>query len=425
MAISRALNICKLVLGVSAVLLVAGLFGEDTRSRFAADVDFRVWQVPPTPSGMVPSQSWLSIGASPDGDVFITGCDHKTNSALYRLSQKDQQLRWAGDARTASETVNNWMPGETAEKFHVRPVYFRGKLYLATADFTGSDAGYLNHRGFHWYAYDLAAGTFSDLSKAEPGGVGGEHASIVALALDEAGGYIYGLETPRGLLFRYDVALNRTTNLGKAPYFPEGHYMPGRQMWVGKYGRIYFAISAVDHVMYFDPILGWGEEKEWRLATNNGSSMVFRTGAESPDGALVFLADVDGRIYRFSRRDDSFRQIGQLTNSDPASNPTGPLKVRAFNVSRDGKRIYFINDDSDKSAFWEWEIARNVTRRLCMLSELDLRLGSPSLATHGGNESWDRLGYVYFCAFGNNLAHPTELLLCRLNPERLREIRGN
>ena len=76
-----------------------------------------------------------------EGDIFITGCDHKTNSALYRLSQKDQELHYVGDARTASEAAENWMPGETAEKFHVRPIFLRGRLYLATADFTGSDDG--------------------------------------------------------------------------------------------------------------------------------------------------------------------------------------------------------------------------------------------------------------------------------------------
>jgi hypothetical protein len=407
------------------VPLIASMSGEDTRSRLAADVDFKVWRVPATPSGMVPSQCWLSIGAYLDGDIFITGCDHKTDSALYRLSQEDQQLRCVGDARTASEAAKNWMPGETAEKFHVRPIYFRGKLFLATADFTGPDNEYLKHRGFHWYAFDLASGRFSDLSKKEKGGVGGENASIVALALDNARGFIYGLDTPRGLLFRYDIARGVTSNLGRPPCFPEGHYMPGRYMWVSRSGRVYFAVSAVDHVLYFDPTLGWGEKKAWKIASRGRSSKVFRTGAESPDGRSNFMADVDGRIYRYEKEEDTFGQIGKLRNSDPAFDSGRELKARAFNVSRDAKRIYFINDDGAQSAFWEWEVATNLTRRLSLLSELDPRLGSPALATHGGNDSWDLSGRLYFCAFGNDLAHPTTLLLCRLNPERLRAALAN
>jgi hypothetical protein len=420
MEISRSLRFGSLILVAAIVALGGGLAGGIAQSQLSAEVDFKVWTVPATPSGLVPTQSWLSIAASPEGDIFITGCDHKTNAALYRLSQKDQELRYVGDARSASEAVGNWRPGETAEKIHVRPIFLRGQLYLATADFTGSDDGYLTRRGFHWYAYDLAAGRLSDLSKASPGGVGGEHASVVALAVDPARGFVYGLDTPRGLLFRYDVVRGETTKLGKPSYYPEGHFMPGRYMWVSKSGRVYFAVSAVDHVLYFDPGAGWGEKKEWKIAVNGRSSKVFRTGAESADGKSIYMADVDGRIYCYEKEADTFEQIGQLTNSDPEFNSGNALKVRAFNVSRDGKRVYFVNDDAPRSAFWEWEIATNATHRLCLLSELDPQLGMPGVATHGGNESWDKSGRLYFCAFGNDLAHPTDLLLCRVNPEKLR-----
>lgn len=369
----------------------------------------------------MPTQSWLSIGDSPEGDIFITGSDHKTNSALYRFSASDQTLRYVGDAKSASEAVENWAPGETAEKFHVRPTYFRGKVYLATADFTESDDRYLQRRGFHWYSYDLTSQEFSDLSKDEPGGIGGEHASIVALAKDEESGYIYGIDTPCGLIFRYDVDHRKTTNLGKSPRCLKGYQMPGRYMWIGKDRRLYFTVSTVDHVLFYDPRSGWGEKKDWKLDTINGASKVFRTGAESPDRQSVFLADVDGRIFCYRRGEDSFKQIGQLLESNPMSASGRSLKARAFNVSRDGKRIYFINDDAGPAAFWEWVIAGNTTRQLCLLSDLDPRLDSSALTTHGGNESWDRSGRVFFCAFGNDLDHPTQLFLCCLDPEKLRD----
>lgn len=96
--------------------------------------------------------------------------------------------------------------------------------------------------------------------------------------------------------------------------------------------------------------------------------------------------------------------------------------MRAFNVLQDRKRVYFISDDSERSAFWAWDIAGGVTQRLCLLAELDSRLGLPAYWTHGGNGSWDKLGRIYFCAFGNDSTHPTELLLCQLNPERLRRL---
>src|ERR1017187_1243689 len=98
MVILRRSILGRLIQTVAAVL-VYGTAGSSEPSRLAAAVDFKVWTVPSTPSGMVPCQSWFSIGSSPDGDIFITGCDHKTNSALYRLSHVDLQLHYAGDAR--------------------------------------------------------------------------------------------------------------------------------------------------------------------------------------------------------------------------------------------------------------------------------------------------------------------------------------
>jgi hypothetical protein len=75
--------------------------------------------------------------------------DHVSNSALYRLRAGNQAFTYVGDARSASEAAGNWRAGETAEKFHTRPTWHLGKVYIATMDYSRLDGGYLERRGFH------------------------------------------------------------------------------------------------------------------------------------------------------------------------------------------------------------------------------------------------------------------------------------
>src|SRR5579883_1127323 len=156
------------------------------------------WRLPDTPDGLRPTQSWHAIGSSPSGDIYVAGMDHATNSALYRIAAATNRLRYLGDARAASEAAGNWRPGETAEKFHTRPLWLDGKVYVASLDRSTLDGAYLSRRGFHWYAYDAADGRFRDLSAVEPGGVGAPHLGLVTLAGDPARRLIYGAAVPTG-----------------------------------------------------------------------------------------------------------------------------------------------------------------------------------------------------------------------------------
>lgn len=108
------------------------------------------WTMPTTPNGLVPTQSWSGAAPAPEGDVYVAGMDHSTNSALYRLH--GDSLSYLGDAKSASAAAENWRAGETAQKFHVRPIWHNGRVYVATYGSSTLDATYLSLRGFHWYA---------------------------------------------------------------------------------------------------------------------------------------------------------------------------------------------------------------------------------------------------------------------------------
>jgi hypothetical protein len=92
------------------------------------------WQLPNTPNGLKPIESWHATGSAPNGDIYIGGMDHVTNSALYRLDSTLGAISYVGDARSASLAANNWQPTQTAQKFHTRPLWHNGKVYVATMD---------------------------------------------------------------------------------------------------------------------------------------------------------------------------------------------------------------------------------------------------------------------------------------------------
>jgi hypothetical protein len=245
------------------------------------------WTLPDTPNGLRPTQSWSGAGSAPGGDIYVAGMDHQTNAALYRLraeadpaSSPGKALAYVGDARSASEAAGNWQPGETAEKFHTRPTWHRGRVFVATLNRSRLDDGYQAVRGFHWYAYDPARGSFEDLSAGEPGGVGAEHGGLVSVVADRDRDVIYGAMLPTGELYAYDVALGRTRRLGR-PAYGRPHVYAGRALWLDRAGRVYFTAGnsgrgpslgapydplVFNHVRYFDPASGGlGERRDWEL----------------------------------------------------------------------------------------------------------------------------------------------------------------
>ena len=145
----------------SIVLLQHISFGVPTEMPRKGSLDgVTLWNLPETDNGMLPTQSWHSTGNSPEGDIYVAGMDHYTNSALYRLY--GDTLRYVGDAQTASEAVNNWTTEDYAEKFHTRPTHHNGHIYVATLDRSSIDGSFYETRGFHWYAFNPADNSFVD-----------------------------------------------------------------------------------------------------------------------------------------------------------------------------------------------------------------------------------------------------------------------
>jgi hypothetical protein len=385
------------------------------------------WIVPTTPNGLLTDQSWFSVAGAPDGNMYMGACDHLTNSALYKLNPSDDMLRYAGDARAASEAANNWLPGETAQKFHVRPLWYRGRLLLATADYSNQDDLYLQHRGFHWYSYDTRQRDFTDLSVSEPGGVAAEHISIFSTALDESRGMLYGLGSPTAHLYQYNIATGQTTDLGRSPLLSRTYYNPGRFMWTDSSGRVYFTVATAGtlapgepatplYVLFWDPVLGWGARTDWPIAE------MLRTGQWSIDHKHLYILDYPMNLYMFNDEDRTFTKLSHgILPPDRVSPRTHAVRVRSMNVSANEKKLYFVNDTAPAMSVFEWDFMTTDTPlELVSVPAIDSRVDARYTA-FTGHDSWDQDGRFHFTGFGGEGVPSTpNVFFLRVDPVRLK-----
>jgi hypothetical protein len=401
----------------AAILLTfaLGAAGDGVASTPAGAV--RTWIVPDTPGGLHSNQNWHAIGSTPGGDIVVAGMDHVTNSALFRIAAGSDTLEFIGDARSASEAASNWLPGETAQKFHTRPTSLQnGMTYVATLDHSAIDSGHLKRRGFHWYGFATGgSGPLIDVSAKAPGGTAIEHGGLATLATDANREVLWGATIPDARIVRFDPRINETTDFGRPPAFGPGLSYTGRYLWVAKDGKVHFTggnpawgqkepQEVFGHVHFLDPATGeFGERPDWKLVEARAIEM----GQWNEDRTRCYLADDLGRIYRFEEDGPGWTQLGALEHDG--------RWVWVMHLSRDERSIYFVNSGAERDALYEFDTRSGATRRLAFLE--DLHPGLKGRTRHTGHDAWDREGRFYFTSFP--WPAETDLLLVRVDPAEL------
>ncbi len=381
-----------------------------------------IWQLPNSPDGDRPDQCWLAVGSDASGEIYISGHDHQTNSMLYRMYQSDSTVRWIGDARTASEAADNWENGETAEKFHTRPIHHDGQVYVATLDKSGMDDGFRTTRGFHWYSYKISQNRFYDLSAAETNGVGAETLQLATIQIDPVNNLLYGMSIPENKLVRYDIAQGTTTVLGK-PDAWQGYFYTNRFMWVDSRGRVYItggssrsqwnkgeSAEIFDHVWYYDPVTGFGELPEFELQGPNSMEV----GQWDREHKNLYTSDDQGNIYRFNDAAASWTFLGRP--DFPSS-----LKTWIFQLSADEEKIYIgLSDGSRPNAIYEYDIASGDSYELLEMTDLDDDAAAENFIT--GYDSWDSRGSFYIASF--SMYDNDNVFMLGINPVEIKLEKG-
>ena len=372
----------------------------------------RTWQLPNTENGLRPHACWHSVGNAPDGEIYVGGMDHSTNSALYRIYMRDDTLRYLGDAKAASQAVNNWQTGETCQKFHDRPTFHNGKVYVFSLDRSDINNAYLSTRGYHVYAYDIAKNTFSDMSVNNPNGVGDAHLQVVTLASDPKNNRVYGAVVPTTDNVYYDVAKDRSTTIGR-PASITGYVYTNRFMFVDSRGRLYFTAGSeywspgtdpaiYNHVHYYEPSTNsFGDLSDWKLNLN-----ALEMGQWTRDRQLCYVEDNKGNTFKFDDAATTWTSLGRPFPNDPNW---------IFEVSPNSKKIYSAN-----KTIVEYDIASGkVINTLCSVSDLDAQAGAQTWCI--GYDSWDNNGNFYFASFSN---FGINVLVTRFNPVQLKVAKG-
>jgi hypothetical protein len=392
--------------------------------RFAGATDgVWYWVLPDTPGGTRPTQSWSGAGTGPRGEIYVAGMDHATNSALYRLrpgnaNAPGPMLRYVGDARSASRAAANWLPGEVAEKFHTRPLSHGPRIYVANLSHSTLDDGYVQRRGFHWYAYNTNAGTFRDLSVSEPGGIAGRQVGIVSIAVDPVRNLIYGASQPTGGLYVYDIAAGRTRMLGR-PNYQRPYVYVGRAMWLDRDGRLYFTAGnpssrpnnggpydpeVFNHVRYYDPATRrFGEIRTWQLRNTRAvdAARCF------PAVGVCYLGDNRGNVHRFTDRGHHRSSWSYVGSIDPGAGTTW-----VFQVSSSRAKAYLL---TNSGRFFVMDLPTGRISKRLDLFALEPDLTGLQLY---GYDAWDSYGRFYFAAFGRPTASFNARLVA-VDPSRL------
>ncbi len=383
------------------------------------------FRLPSTPGGLDPLQCWYALGNTPDGSIYIAASDHKTNSALFEKRAGDQAFRYVGDAQQASMQANNWAAGETLEKFHVRPTYLDGDIYLGGLNYSYYNKGYTKKRGFHWYRYRPSTGQFTDLSANTPDGTASPF-QLEYLIADPRHHRLYGAAVPKGHLVRFDPHTQTTYDLGRPPELTKNYLPSDSFMWVNSRGRVYFAMEGrggwFKRIHYFDPDSNtFGTMDDWKLQgpppRKKGKQKqqvkgglksapigrIPKVGQCEPSGKRCYMSDNNGRIYRWRETDNTeqWTYLGQVRF--PAPHEKQRLATRTFQLSADEKSIYMVNErylGAPDILLHRFDITAGRSEVIAPLSQLAPEAVGEGRELHCGHNAWDAEGRFYIASFG-------------------------
>lgn len=391
-----------------------------------------------TPTGLSPIHCWYGVGQSPDGLVYIAGSDHKTNSALYQFNPVTKKLKYCGDAVKAATEAGNLGFNETFEKFHCRPTYIDGKVYVASTNYSKFNDGYKEERGYHWFAYDVAQDTFIDVSAVESNGVAAKKVQSVQILADTVRKKVFAMGIPTANIYELDITTGLTKDFGTPTFdFPDEYPEITSYPWIGADGKLYFTLDAPSldpiyrHVYYLDPETGlYGEKTNWKLTVGRWNPSEYYTqhtpyrlkiGAWNNDGSMCYMSTNFGDIHLYDAVKDTFSYVGTLDwggyYADNATKNNYQIYTRTMHLSSDESMIYFVNDKKtgdEDYLILEFDLQTKKTKAL--VNTLDLGSEFNERDRHGGNDIWDVEGCFYFVSFtwASDKGNTT---ITRFNPE--------
>ena len=244
---------------------------------------------PPTAQGLVAHvfnsgfpeahDTYNGISVASDGNVYYVLCSASIDvgGKVFRHDPRSEAITCLGDlTEICGEKGLKAVP---QGKSHVPFLEYQGKLYFAThAGYynvvdgmermaTVVPPGYRPYPGGHLLAYDLKTGAFERLAPAPA------REAVLALAMDQRRGVLYGITWPAGHFFSCDVATRALRDLG--------------------------------------PVCGEGEN-----GSGPGYRVLCRSVAVDPEAGCAYFTNPEGDIFRYRAGADRCEKIEEHMRRD-------------------------------------------------------------------------------------------------------------
>lgn len=153
--------------------------------------------------------NYHAVQLASDGKVYyaIGSHAHGQSASLFRYDPRTGTVKLLGSMNRV--TGEDGTKVFNQDKIHCDLYEMNGKLWFSTQGGSYGGGNYGPYPGGHFFSYDLATGTISDL------GIGAPGEGVVAMAMDTRRGRMYGITWPRMLLVACDTSTGEIRNYGK------------------------------------------------------------------------------------------------------------------------------------------------------------------------------------------------------------------
>lgn len=300
------------------------------------------------PAGLNMQQCWNGMGIDNIGRIYIGFTSYRTDRredfAVFRYDPKTGKREFLSTFLDIVAAAGNFQQGESIPKGHTRMVYADGKMYMASQSFHDLKQEITSlptYRGSHLFSYDIATGTWEDLSATFPKGVITENEGIIALNIIPAEHLLVGLAHPSSNLILYDYKLKKLIKVVPGIPWKLGNPL-SREVIVAPSGNIYTYRGTEEVNQLPETHSVWvynihtGTMKETGFMMTNG----FWIGqTQKRDGSKIYINTTGGEIYEFDVTTETFKDLGYEL---PAKDKRIINNTYAIQLSPDEKKLYYI-----------------------------------------------------------------------------------
>jgi hypothetical protein len=273
-----------------------------------------------------------------------------------------------------------------------------GKMYMGSQGFHDLKASIdtlPRYRGSHLYAYDFASRKLEDVSAARPGGVVMEHQGLIALAHAPGSNLLVGLAHPSSDIVLFDTKQGRVQGVVSGIPWRLGNPL-SREIVATRKGKIYTYRGTEEPAQRGEVHRIWEHDPKTNTSSETAYTATggFWNGQTwTRDGRTVYLATINGELYRLDVETEVFSHLGHFLPKDEVAARVRVDSLYGITLSADEKRIYGIprRSRSGGSNLYSYEIAIGT---VTLAEKLE-----PAVYT--GSHMRDSAGNLYFARFGD------------------------